>query len=149
METNKLSSSSMLDVCFSGWFGVIGFVILYKPVLIFLFSISFKIFFIHIGQLTLISQFVWVLLCIYVYCIFVNLSTSCKVVLLSALSTCFSPCWEIICGVMFQFLLQYPQDAVLSLPLLKSCLPWLSLFLSESSVWSLRGWYPFCMCILV
>ena len=42
METNKLSLSSMLDLCFSGWFHVIEFVIRHKPALFFcLFSFSF------------------------------------------------------------------------------------------------------------
>ena len=41
METNKLSLSSMPDVCFSGWFRVIDFMIRHKPVLLFLFSFSF------------------------------------------------------------------------------------------------------------
>ena len=38
METNKLSLSSMPDVCFSGWFRVIDFMIRHKPVLLFFFS---------------------------------------------------------------------------------------------------------------
>ena len=38
METNKLSLSFMPDVCFSGWFSLIDFMIPHKPVLLFLFS---------------------------------------------------------------------------------------------------------------
>ena len=71
----------MPDVCFSCWFRVIDFMIRRKPVLLFCFLFLLFLsersldFLCNIGQLTLISQFVWLLLCIYVYCIFVNLST--------------------------------------------------------------------------
>ena len=80
METNKLPLSSMPDVCFSGWFRVIDFMIRHKPVLLILFPFSFvfirkitRLFFVILD--TLISQFVWLLLWIYAYCNFVNLST--------------------------------------------------------------------------
>ena len=52
----------MPDVCFSGWFCVIDFMIRHKPVLLFFFYQKitgfFFFFFCNIGQLTLISQFV-------------------------------------------------------------------------------------------
>ena len=41
METNKLPLSFMPDVCFSGWFSVIDFMIPHKPALLFLFSFVF------------------------------------------------------------------------------------------------------------
>ena len=41
METNKLSFSFMPDVCFSGWFCVIYFMILHKPVLLFFLFLLF------------------------------------------------------------------------------------------------------------
>ena len=48
--------------------------------------------------------------------------------------------WQSSGDLHFPFLQQYPHDAFLFPPLLDSCRPWLSLFLSESYVWSAHGW---------
>ena len=81
MKTNELSLSSMPDVCFQGWFGIIYFLIrdnLFYPFFSFPFVFIILVVVFLNWIVDLINQLFRLFSCIYKYCIFVNMSTLSK-----------------------------------------------------------------------